>query len=56
MREILADIERNRIRLVFKHDEDETIIRLKLNDAKALSGKLDELLSDFEKRKQVRID
>ncbi len=56
MREILADIERNRIRLVFKHDEDETIIRLKLNEARDLSGKLNELLSDFEKRKQVRID
>ena len=56
MREILADIERNRIRMVFKQDEDETIIRLKLNEAKALSGKLDELVSDFEKRKQVRID
>ncbi len=56
MREILADIERNRIRVVFRQDEDEIVIRLKLNEAKTLSGKLDELLSDFEKRKQVRID
>lgn len=56
MREILADIERNRIRIVVKHDEDETVIRLKLNEASELSGKLNELLSDFEKRKKVRID
>jgi len=56
MREILADIERNRIRIVFKHGEDETVIRLKLNEASELSGKLIELLSDFEKRKKVRID
>jgi len=56
MREILADIERNRIRIVVKYDEDETVIRLKLNEASELSEKLNELLSDFEKRKKVRID
>ena len=56
MREILVDIERNRVRLMIKHDEDETIIRLRLNEAGELSGKLNELLSDFEKRKRVRID
>jgi len=56
MREILADIERNRIRIVVKYDEDETIIRLKLDEASELSGKLNELLLDFEKRKKVRID
>ncbi len=56
MKEILVDIERNRIRLVIKHDEDEAIIRLKLDEARELSGKLNELLSDFEKRKKVRID
>ncbi len=56
MREIIADIERNRIRIVFKYDEDELVVRLKLNEAKALSDKLNELLSDFEKRKKVRID
>lgn len=56
MREILADIERNRIRIVIKHDEDETIIRLKLTEVRELSEKLSELLLDFEKRKKVRID
>jgi len=56
MREILADIERNRIRIVIKHDEDETVIRLKMNEAGELSEKLKELLTDFEKRKKVRID
>ncbi len=56
MREIIADIERNRIRIMIKCDEDETVIRLKLNEAKDLSGKLIELLSDFDKRKKVRID
>jgi hypothetical protein len=56
MREILSDIERNRIRIVVKHDEDETFIRLRLNEASELAGKLNELLSDFEKRKKVRID
>ncbi len=56
MKEILVDIERNRIRLVIKHDEDETVIRLKRDEARELSGKLNELLLDFEKRKKVRID
>ncbi len=56
MREIRADIERNRIRIVVKHDGDETVIRLKLNEASELAGKLNELLLDFEKRKKVRID
>ncbi|MBE0521739.1 MAG: hypothetical protein IBX39_05665 [Candidatus Methanoperedenaceae archaeon] len=56
MREILAGIERNRIRIVIRHDEDETIIHLKLHEASELSGKLDELVSDFDRRKKVRID
>lgn len=56
MREIIGDIERNRIRIVVKYDEDEAVIRLKLNEAKELSEKLTELLEDFEKRKKVRID
>ncbi|MDW7725563.1 MAG: hypothetical protein SCH70_00385 [Candidatus Methanoperedens sp.] len=56
MREILAGIERNRIRIVIRYDEDETIIHLKLHEASELSGKLDELVSDFDRRKKVRID
>ncbi len=56
MREMLVDIERNRIRLVIKHDEDEAVIRLKPDEARELSEKLNELLSDFEKRRKVRID
>lgn len=56
MKEILADIERNRIRIAIKHDEDEMVIHLKMHEATELSGKLDELVSDFEKRKKVRID
>lgn len=56
MREILADIERNRIRIVLKYDEDETVIRLKMSEAGELSEKLNALLTNFEKRKKVRID
>ncbi|MCZ7357086.1 MAG: hypothetical protein O8C66_05585 [Candidatus Methanoperedens sp.] len=56
MKEILTDIERNRIRIVIRYDEDEIVIRLKINEALELSGKLTELISDFEKRKKVRID
>lgn len=56
MREILVDIERNRIRLVIKNGEDEAVIRLKPGEARELSGKLNEMLSDLEKRKKVRID
>jgi hypothetical protein len=56
MREILADIERNRIRIVLKYDEDEIVLRFKLNETRDLLTKLNELLSDFEKRKKVRID
>ncbi|KCZ73268.1 hypothetical protein ANME2D_00334 [Candidatus Methanoperedens nitroreducens] len=56
MREILADIERNRIRIVIRYDEDEMVVRLKLNEARELSEKLNELLLDFEERKKIRID
>ena len=56
MREIIVDIERNRIRLVIKNGEDETVIRLKPAEARELSGKLNEMLLDLEKRKKVRID
>ncbi len=56
MREILTEIERNRIRIVIRYDEDEIVIRLKLDEAKQLSGRLKELLLDFEERKGIRID
>ncbi|WP_292485548.1 hypothetical protein [Methanohalobium sp.] len=55
-RTIYVDIERNRIRLVISHGEDEQITKLNLHEARDLLGKLDETLEDYEQRKNVRID
>ncbi len=56
MRELLVELERNRVRLVVRHDEDETVLKLNLEEAEALSADLANALKDYQQRKQIRID
>lgn len=56
MRELLIELERNRVRLVVRHDEDETVIKLKLQEAEVLSTDLANALKDYQQRKHIRID
>lgn len=55
-RKIELDIERNRIRITVFHGEDEQVIKLNLEEARELAEELDELIEDYSKRKQIRID
>ncbi|MCG7849810.1 MAG: hypothetical protein MIO93_11630 [ANME-2 cluster archaeon] len=56
MKEILVELERNRVRLVVRHDEDETILKLNLQEAQTLSDDLKQALEDYQQRKHIRID
>ncbi|MCK4937995.1 MAG: hypothetical protein KAR85_05280 [Methanosarcinales archaeon] len=56
MREILVELERNRVRLVVRHGEDETVLKLNLQEAQTLSDDLKLALEDYQQRKHVRID
>lgn len=55
-RELSVDIERNRVRIVISHGEDREIIKLTLDEARALIGKIDGVLEDYDQRKHQRID
>lgn len=55
-RKINVDIERNRVRVLISHGEDEEIIKLTLGEARDLLSRLDGALEDYEQRKHVRID
>jgi hypothetical protein len=55
-RNIVVDIERNRVRIVVSHGEDEEIIKLSIAEAKELLSKVADTVEDYEQRKQVRID
>lgn len=55
-RKINVDIERNRVRVVISHGEDEEIIKLTLDEARDLLEKVQDSLEDYQQRKQVRID
>jgi hypothetical protein len=56
LKEILVELERNRVRLVVRHDEDETILKLNLQEAQTLSDDLKQALEDYQQRKHIRID
>jgi hypothetical protein len=56
MRELLVELERNRVRLVVRHGEDETVLKLNLEEAEALSADLANALEDYQQRKHIRID
>lgn len=55
-RELSVDIERNRVRIVISHGEDREVIKLTLDEARALTGKINDTLEDYEQRKHQRID
>jgi len=55
-RKINVDIERNRVRVVISHGEDEEIVKLTLDEARDLLAKLEGALEDYQQRKHVRID
>ncbi len=55
-RELSVDIERNRVRVVISHGEDKEVIKLTLDEARDLIGKIDGALEDYEQRKHQRID
>jgi len=55
-RNIVVDIERNRVRIVVSHGEDEEIVKLSIAEAKELLSKVADTVEDYEQRKQVRID
>lgn len=50
------ELERNRVRMVVRHNEDETIIKLNLEEAESMSNDLKQALKDYQQRKHVRID
>ena len=56
MRELLVELERNRVRLVVRHGEDEAVLKLNLEEAEALSVDLTNALEDYQQRKHIRID
>jgi len=55
-RELSVDIERNRVRVVITHGEDREVVKLTLDEARDLIGKIDGALEDYEQRKHQRID
>jgi 5-bromo-4-chloroindolyl phosphate hydrolysis protein len=55
-RKIELEIERNRIRINIFHGEDEQVIKLNLEEARELVNRLEKLIEDYSKRKQIRID
>jgi hypothetical protein len=55
-RKIDVEIERTRIRITIFHGEDEQVIKLNLEEAEDLAGKLQQTIMDYSKRKQIRID
>jgi len=55
-REISVDIERNRVRVVISHGEDKEVVKLTLDEARTLVGKIDGALEDYDQRKHQRID
>ena len=55
-RELSVDIERNRVRIVISHGEDREVVKLTLDEARALVGKIDGALEDYGQRKHQRID
>lgn len=55
-RKIDVEIERTRIRITIFHGEDEEVIKLNLEEAEVLEGKLQQAILDYSQRRQIRID
>jgi len=55
-RNIVVNIERNRLRVIISHGEDEEIIKLSVGEARTLHKALGGKLEDYEQRQNLRID
>ncbi len=55
-RSINIDIEREWVRILISHGEDEEIIKLTVREAQGLLEKLNSTLEDYDQRRHVRID
>ncbi len=55
-RTISVDIERNRVRIVVSHGEDEEILKLSLEESRELEEKLNNTIEDYLQRQNLRID
>jgi hypothetical protein len=51
-----VELERNRVRLVVRYGEDETVLKFNIKEAETLSENLNQALEDYQQRKHVRID
>ncbi|KXS40920.1 MULTISPECIES: hypothetical protein [Methanohalophilus] len=55
-RNVVVDIERNRLRVIISHGEDEEIIKLSFGEAQTLYEALGKKLEDYKQRQNLRID
>ncbi|ODV50077.1 hypothetical protein C7960_1464 [Methanohalophilus euhalobius] len=55
-RNVVVDIERNRLRVIISHGEDEEIIKLSFGEAHTLYEALGKKLEDYKQRQNLRID
>ncbi len=55
-RNISVDIERNRVRIVISHGEDEEILKLSLEESRELEEKINRTIEDYLQRQDIRID
>jgi DNA-binding transcriptional regulator LsrR (DeoR family) len=55
-RTISVDIERKKVRVIISHAKDEEIIKLTIDEAKDLIGKLENAIEDYQQRQNLRID
>lgn len=55
-RDFKVEVERDYVRLIIWHGEDEEVIRLGMSEAEDLSVRLMEAVEDYHERRKVRID
>ncbi|WP_321419784.1 hypothetical protein [uncultured Methanomethylovorans sp.] len=55
-RTISVDIERKNVRIIITHAKDEEILKLTIDEAKDLIGKLENIVEDYQQRQNLRID
>jgi predicted NBD/HSP70 family sugar kinase len=55
-RTISVDIERKKVRIIITHAKDEEILKLTIDEAKDLIGKLENIVEDYQQRQNLRID
>lgn len=55
-RTISVDIERKKVRVIITHAKDEEILKLTIDEAKDLIGKLENIVEDYQQRQNLRID